>query len=340
MMTERIASGRQATIDPPTGPQARPAAATSTAPAAKDTDADPVPAKTGASGGTSPSTPPTAPKQGKATPVLADSLIAAWDTERIDEAQYIETLLPDVRLDFEEVSGNWDGFPDFLKRLKVMQEEAGGDKHVTLVLNVHGNNGTGLKMVSYRREAANGEPEEGPATHADVSIASAAQINVWLQEAGFDPSQVTIISEVCNAGPAYVATVDGFNAAETAAARKQAQRLADKEHVALGKVTFVDPKAAKANLTYHWIGRRSGGNTAGTVFLQAATGLGTTGVSGKVAAAPLVDLNRLGKPGQVRIAVTGDRNPWPDAHFNEMIAALRERAPRMFPPLPVKPTNQ
>jgi len=324
-MTDRITAGRQATIDPPPGVAGPEKGKPKGTPPAKPSAATPAP-----SGETLAVSRPDPAKQGKALPALADTLVAAWDTERIDETLYLETLLPDVRLDLEEVAGSWDAFPAFLTKLKAMQEEAGGSKHVTLVLNVHGNNGTGLKMVSYRREAKEGEPAVGPATHSDVSIASAAQINAWLKEAGFDPATVTIVSEVCNAGPAYWKTVDGLNPAETASAKTQAQRLAEKEHVTLGRVAFHDPKGAKPDLTYHWIGRKSGGNTAGTVFLQAATGMGITAVSGKVAAAPIVDLNKLGKPGQVTIAVTGARNPWPDEHFNQMIEALRSKAPRMF----------
>jgi hypothetical protein len=344
-MNASITTGRKAPIDPAVAkPPAKSGATAQNGTTAESRPSQPATDKpagdeTVTASATTPVDKPTTEKKGKATPALTDSLVVAWDTERIDETEYRETLLPDVHLDLEEVAGSWDGFPDFLKRLKAMQDASGEHKPVTLILNVHGNNGTGLKMVSYHREAADGEPAAGSPTREDASIASAAQINAWLKEAGFDPSEVTVISEVCNAGPAYLATVDGFNPAEKAAATKQAQRLAEKEHVALGEVTFLDAKAFKADLTYHWIGRKNGGNAAGTVFLQAATGMGTASVSGKVAAAPIVDLNKLGKPGKVVIAITGDRNPWPNDHFNELIDGLRTKAPRLFDPQPQQATN-
>ncbi|MBC7545632.1 MAG: hypothetical protein H7338_23125 [Candidatus Sericytochromatia bacterium] len=286
-----------------------------------------------------------APKAGIVA--IPDSLVAAWDTQRIDSNAFRETLLQDVHLDLEAVGGSWTAFPDFLKRLKGLQNADPDHRHVTLVLNVHGNNGTGLKVVSYRQadkvginDAASATDAAGKPTHVDVSIASAAQINEWLKEAGFDPDDVTIVSELCNGGKAYLVSVDGFNTPEKTAAITQAKKLATKEHVALGSVVFHDPAQPKADLTYHWIGRKSGGNTAGSVFLQVATGMGT-GVTGKVSAAPLVDLNRLGQPGKVTIAVTGERNPWPDAHFNAMIADLRAKSPRFFPaPGPKAADNQ
>jgi hypothetical protein len=330
-MNESISRSRQATLDPPPAQTVVKPVAPGAGKATSGKTVQPGPAVE--SGPAVPDTRPQPAQKGKAAPVLTETLIAAWDTERVDNTVYLETVLPDVRLDLEEIGGSWDAFPDFLARLKAMQVASGDEpKHVTLILNVHGNNGTGLKMVDYRREAGENEPAEGPNTHADVSIASAAQINVWLKEAGFDPSQITVISEVCNAGPAYWGTIDGINAGETAKAKASAAKLAVKEHVTLGAVEFHDPKAVKPDLTYLWIGRRNGGNTAGTVFLQAATGMGTNSVSGKVAAAPIVNLNTLGKPGQVKIAITGERNPWPDAHFDEMIDSLRSKTPRFFAP--------
>ena len=215
-------------------------------------------------------------------------------------------------------------FKDFLKDLRQKQLDDPEHRPVVLDLNVHGNNGTGLKLSTYRYSDPSAPPDQRQIVQ-DVSIASVAQINAWIKAAGFDPAEITVVLEACNAGPAYQVSADGLNTTERSAASTQATKLATKEATPAAKTEFFDPAAPKTDRTYLWIGRQNGGNPAGSVFLQYATGMGT-GVTGEVAAAPLVDLTTLKTP----VAVSGARNPWPTAHFNEMMSVLQQRAPRLF----------
>ena len=237
-------------------------------------------------------------------------------------------VIPGLALDIEAAPTSWDQFPAFLSRLHAVQLAHGG-KHVTLDINVHGNNGTGFKLES-----------DGRGGRQNVSLASAAWINARLREAGFTPADVTIVADACNAGHAYVTTIDGMDAAERHRAHTQAAKLAKEDKQDLGRFEIHDVLADKATPgthaptdgAFHWIGRASGTTFAGTGFVQVLTGLGVPGAKRQPAvptSAALVYLNRL-QPGDA--PVSGREDGWAISQWPLLVDAWRAAAPQRAEP--------
>src|SRR5690606_30930828 len=74
------------------------------------------------------------------------------------------------------------------------------------------------------------------------SVASAAWVNEALLRAGFAPSDLTVISEACNAGRVHATTADGFSPAEVQRLQRQVNVLG---HYDARYWLYVDGERAK-----------------------------------------------------------------------------------------------
>ena len=189
-----------------------------------------------------------------------------------------------VHLDLEHTMTSWKQFPGFLSQLRAIQVADPQHRPVVLDLNVHGNNGTGLKLAV---------PGDGDTLSA--SIASVAWVNQEIRKAGFHPGNLIVTSEACNGGHSYTSTVDGMDDEERDAAVTQARALV-KEEGGATKLTGVElfdvlpthpgqHAAVEADRGIVWIGRPTGVNFGGTVLAQVLTKHGLPGLVSEGAAA-------------------------------------------------------
>ena len=145
--------------------------------------------------------------------------------------------------------------------------------HLTIAFNVHGNNGSGFKLMNMTDTKL---PTGGVKRHADASVASAAYIQQEMTAAGLKPEDVTVVSEACNGAHAYLTTVDGFSPDEAARVKRNVAKLAleDQEDWTKGKPTnrfeigqpvlFDATSAASrqsAKREFTWLGWSTGCNT-------------------------------------------------------------------------------
>jgi hypothetical protein len=222
---------------------------------------------------------------GPAKPPAADSVAVTTnrqDRPAVDTSLFAVVVSPDreqtfadIRPDVLKPIATWKELPTVLKDLRERSRTTG--QAVVLDLAVHGNNGTGLKVVA---NSAAGEL---------ASITSMAEVNRMVKEAGFAPGEIVILTEGCNVHRSWTASADGFTATEKQAAIHQAERLASGHGGKLAAAPeVVDHGPTKLDKSYLWLGRGPGMNWISTVFLQYVTG--------KEEGAPLQDLRQYKDP--------------------------------------------
>jgi hypothetical protein len=219
----------------------------------------------------------------------------------------------DIRPDVLRPIDSWRELPAVLQDLKSRSQTSG--QVVVLDLAVHGNNGTGLKVV------------HGSASGDVASITSVAEINRMVKAAGFAPGQIVIMTEGCNVHRSWAISADGFTPTEKTGALRQADRLATSHGTKLaGTPEIVDHGPTKVNKDYLWLGRGPGTNWISTVFLQYVTG--------NEDGAPLQDLRQYKDPKapletqtDAVMQVAGMRGEMIDALKHTRFEAITETGP-------------
>lgn len=220
----------------------------------------------------------------------------------------------DIRPDVIRSLASWNDLPAVLQDLRQRSQASG--QAVVLDLAVHGNNGTGLKVVS---ESAAGEL---------ASITSMAEVNRMIKAAGFAPGEIVVLTEGCNVHRSWTASADGFTATEKQAALHQAEHLSTSHGGKLAAAPeVVDHGPTKLDKSYLWLGRGPGTNWISTVFLQYVTG--------EEDGAPLQDLRHYTNP-KAPLATQTDEVQRVAGMRAEMIAELKGTR---FAPPPVTTTT-
>jgi hypothetical protein len=287
---------------PPTDPPSK--AATTAAPAKAETAA--AGSGTAAKAAATDQVAVTTPKQDR--PPVDKSLFAVVVSP---DRQH---TFADIRPDVVKAITSWNDLPAVLKDLRQRSRESG--QAVVLDLAVHGNNGTGLKVVS---EGVQGEV---------ASITSIAEVNRMVKAAGFAPGEIVLLTEGCNVHRSWTASADGFTATEKQAALHQAERLATGHGGKLASAPeVVDHGPTKLDSSYLWLGRGPGTNWISTVFLQYVTG--------QEEGAPLQDLRQY-KNAKAPLATQTDEVMQVAGMRSEMIGALKGTR---FAPAPAVLTN-
>jgi hypothetical protein len=243
------------------------------------------------------------------------------DRPPVDKSLFAVVLSPDrahtfadIRPDVAKAITSWNELPAILQDLRQRSRASG--EAVVLDLAVHGNNGTGLKVVS---GAVKGEV---------ASITSIAEVNRMVKAAGFAPGEIVILTEGCNVHRSWTMSADGFTSTEKQAAIHQAQRLSAGHGGKLaGAPEIVDRGPTKADTSYLWLGRGPGTNWISTVFLQYVTG--------REAGAPLQDLRQYKNP-KAPMATQTEEVMHAAGMRPAMLAALK---PTRFAPAPVVVTG-
>lgn len=223
-------------------------------------------------------------------PAVEQSLVAVVISPDVSET--FADLRPDVLRPIQ----SWQELPAILRDLR---EQAAGRK-VVLDLAVHGNNGTGLKVVS-------------SGVRGDIaSITSVAEVNRMISDAGYAPGEIVILTEGCNVHRSWVVSADGFTATERESATAQARQLATKR--GLEKTPeIVDRGPTAIDKQYEWRGRGPGTNWISTVLLQYLTN--------RTEGAPLHDLREY-RNRQAPLEGVNAEVQWADARRGEMVAQL------------------
>jgi hypothetical protein len=191
---------------------------------------------------------------------------------------------------------SWGDLRPLLDRLKVtldQRRKTDPQAHLTLVLNVHGNNGTGFKLVTRTDTAL---PAGGRKRVDDVSVASSAFIQQELAAAGLKPEDVTLVSEACNGAHSYLVGIDGLSADEQARIKRQVRHLSTEDaadwkkadarnEFQLGTIEIRDASAGRGTArNYGWVGWDKGVN-ATYAFLSYGAGQQTKTLKGAAAGA-------------------------------------------------------
>lgn len=172
------------------------------------------------------------------------------------------------------ILSSWSDLRPLLTRMKAsldQRRKTDPQAHLTLVLNVHGNNGTGFKLVN---ETDTALPDGGKKRVETASVASSAFIQQELAAAGLKPEDVTLVSEACNGAHSYLVGIDGLSNDETARIKRQVKFLAQedaadwrkanaKNQFEVGTVEIKDADRGKGTgRSYTWVGWEKGVNTS------------------------------------------------------------------------------
>lgn len=247
-----------------------------------------------------------------AVPAVADQVRASTaktDRPAIDKSLFAVVVSPDRAHTFADIQpdqmraiNSWRELPAILQALKTRSQATG--QVVVLDLAVHGNNGTGLKVV------------HGSAKGDVASVTSMAEVNRMVRSAGFAPGEIVILTEGCNVHRSWTNSADGFTAAEKAGVLHQAERLATGHGQKLASTPeIVDSGPTQVDKDYQWLGRGPGTNWISTVFLQYVTGAEE--------GAPLEDLRRYKDP-KAPLAAQTDAVMLVAGMRPQMIAAIQE----------------
>lgn len=224
-------------------------------------------------------------------PAVEQSLVAVVISPDVSET--FADLRPDVLRPIQ----SWQELPAILQDLR---EQAAGRK-VVLDLAVHGNNGTGLKVVS-------------SGVRGDIaSITSIAEVNRMISEAGYAPGEIVILTEGCNVHRSWAISADGFTATERESATAQARQLATKRGLEKAP-EIVDRGPTAIDKQYEWRGRGPGTNWISTVLLQYLTN--------RTEGAPLHDLREY-RNRQAPLEGVNAEVKWADARRGEMVSQLQ-----------------
>lgn len=223
-------------------------------------------------------------------PAVEQSLIAVVISPDVSET------FADLRPDVLRPITSWQELPTILRELR---EQAAG-RRVVLDLAVHGNNGTGLKVVS-------------SGVRGDIaSITSVAEVNRMIRDAGYAPGEIIVLTEACNVHRSWVVSADGFTTAEREAATSQARRLASDRGLERAP-EIIDSGPTAIDQQYEWRGRGPGTNWISTVMLQYLTN--------RTDGAPLHDLRQY-RNRQAPLEGVNSEVQWADARRGEMVAQL------------------